>query len=285
MPHPHPPQQVAGDEEQQGGEGQESVADFLPSAQYVEQRIILHQSEGDDIGQNPQDAPAVDVYGVFAVLIEPEGEDIGEFQPFQKEEAQRRLDEEYPAEQGAAPAQHEEDRGNLEGRPVEPAGGHGVGEDDQGLEHPAEALQVALGAQNLQKEAAGTQHHPVELPSAHHAGKPLQPPGPDFRQGEGHQHDGVAQQHLLEGISLYMGKALEHEVHAQEHCEGSQEAPHKEHEERLFILHLAAQDDGQVAAVEPQRACLFAIFILFPVIHVISSSYLCLVQTKRKSRA
>lgn len=97
MPHPRPPQQVAGDEEQHGGEGQESVPDFLPPAQHIEQRVILHQSEGNDIGQNPQDAFAVDVHGVLAVLVEAEGEDIGEFKPFQEEKAQSGLDEEYAA--------------------------------------------------------------------------------------------------------------------------------------------------------------------------------------------
>ncbi len=271
MPHPRPPQQVAGDEEQHGGEGQESVPDFLPPAQHIEQRVILHQSEGNDIGQNPQDAFAVDVHGVLAVLVEAEGEDIGEFKPFQEEKAQSGLDEEYAAEQGAASGQHEEDCGDFEGRPGNPAGGHGVDEDRQGLEHPAEALQVALGAQDLQKEAAGAQHHPVELASAHHAGEGLQAPGPDLRQGEGHQDDGVAQQHLLEGIALHMGKALEHEVYAQEHSEGCQEAPHEEHEEGFFVLHLAAQYDGQVAAVEPQWACFFNIFLFVFVIHMISS--------------
>lgn len=81
VPHSAPPEQIAGNQEQNRGKGEESVPDFLPSAQHIEERVILHQCERDDESQNPQHAFPINVHRVLAMFVQAESEDIGEFQP------------------------------------------------------------------------------------------------------------------------------------------------------------------------------------------------------------
>ena len=184
MPHPASPEQITGNQEQPRCKGQESVPGFLPPAQHIQERIVLHQRERNEVGQDPQNSFPVNVHRILAVLIQPESKNIGEFQPVQKEEAQRRLYQENSAEQSAAPNQHERYRSDSQRRPADLAGSHGIDEDNDGLQDSGKALDIQLSAQNLQQQAAWAQHHPVKFPSADHAGKGLQAPGADFRQGE-----------------------------------------------------------------------------------------------------
>ena len=94
LPQPDAEEGVGGQQEQQREERRQPIQQALLPAEEVEQRVILHQGQGDDIGDEAQDAPAVDGKGVAPELAPAVDEDVHEFQALHGEEGEGRVDQE-----------------------------------------------------------------------------------------------------------------------------------------------------------------------------------------------
>src|SRR5699024_4324629 len=101
----------------------------------------------------------------------------------------------------------------------------------------------------------------------------VEAPGKAFRQGKGRQHRGEAQQHLREGEALYRVKPLEQEPDAQQRREGTEELARRQQQERGFVLHGGAEQDGKIFSVQPKG-----------IPHIFSSFHPPCTTTRRRAR-
>ena len=137
--------------------------------------------------------------GITPELSAAIGEDVHHLQALGGKKRERRVDKEQREEDNAAAQDHQAEREDLVPRPNDAALRDGVRKQERRLRQHAQAREVHLGEQNLRDDASGADEGAVKLAVAEHSGKGGKAAAKGLRQGEGHQHDRIAQEHLLVG--------------------------------------------------------------------------------------
>ena len=245
------PENVAGKQEQKARQRQDGVPALSP-AEKEQKRIILDAGIGDEEGDDQQKAFSIDVKGIFSVFPRAVRKDVHEFQPLQGEKTDGGIDQEQAGKQGRSACNHENYGESPGRRPADVARLKAVDEHDDGLQEPGGAGEFDFLAEDLKDQAAGTDHNPIKgaVPDDRREG--IKASGEGFRQREGHEHDAVAQKHLLIGIALYGVESLEHEINAEEHIEGGKELSQAGEKKRGFILHDTFHMDQKISSIEAE---------------------------------
>lgn len=249
MPDPDAPEGIAGNQEEEARQRKNGVPVFA-AAEKKQQGVILDACVGDEEGDDQQEAFSVDVKRIFSMFPCAVRKDVHKFQSLQGEKADGGIDQKQAGKQGSSSGDHE-NQGEGSGRcPADAARLQAVDEHDDGLEESGGAGEFDLLPEDLKDQAAGADHDPVKGSVPDDRRESIEASGEGFRQREGHEHDAVAQKHLLIGISLYGVEALKHEINAEEHIEGGKELSQAGEKKRGFVLHDTFDMDQKISSVE-----------------------------------
>ena len=249
MPDSDAPEDVTGNQEEKTRKGEESIPS-LSTAEEKQKRIVLDTGIGDEEGDDQQKAFSVDVKGIFSVFSRTVCKNVHELQTFQSKKTDGGIDQEQTGKQGRSSGDHE-NHGEAPGRrPEDAARLKSIDEHDDGLQEPGGAGEFDFLSEYLKDQAAGTDHDPVKGAVPDDGAEGIEASGEGFRQREGHEHDAVAQKHLLIGIALYGVESSEHEINAEEHIEGGKELSQAGEKKRGFILHDAFYMNQEIAPIE-----------------------------------
>ncbi len=183
----------------------------------------MHQRVGNDEGSEEEHLFPIDVDGIFAVLPGAVRKDVHELQAFQRKEAEGGVDHKDPGKERRSADQHEKERQDFRKIPVHAAAGDRVDKHEECLQHSADPCQLEFASKHLQHFIPGTDQHLIKASRPHHGREGVEASCDHLRNGEFHQKDSEAKEHLLVGVALDAVKTLEHEIHAQKDAEGHEE--------------------------------------------------------------
>ena len=251
MPHPHPPQQEAGDQKKETSCRKQAVPPFA-AIQKKKRGIILDAGIRNQKGSEQKDPFPVNIHRVFSIFPGSVRKDIHKFQPFQGKKTNRRIDKKNTGKECGPSCQHKKDGKYLGRAPDNPACRQSISKHHRRLDHSSDTGEFNPLSQNLENQAARPYHNPVKNTIPYDGGKGIETPGENFRQAELHQGNPETEQYFLIAVAFDRMEPPEHEVYSYKYIKGYEELSHTGQKKRGFILHGAFQLDHKIMPVKPE---------------------------------
>ena len=251
MPHPHPPQQEAGNQEKETSCRKQAVPPFA-AIQKKEEGIILDAGIRNQKGSEQKYPFSVNIHRIFTIFPGTVRKDIHKFQSFQGKKTNRRIDKKNTGKEGASSGQHKKDGKYLGRTPDNPACRQSIGKHHGCLDHSADAGEFNPLPQHLENQAAGPYHNPVKNTVTDDGSEGVEASGENFRQAEFHQGNSETEQYLIIAVAFDRMKTPEHEVYSYKYVKGYEELSYTGQKKRGFILHGAFKLDRKIMPVKPE---------------------------------
>ena len=143
------PEQKAGNEEQAGNERCQKIKQAVAPTCQIEERIILYQSQRDDIGEKLQNSLSIYSERIRAKFPSAVCENINKFQSLRRKKAQRGMDDKQTGKNCDPWENHENQQHDIVCRPSDPAGWNGIAKYTYGLNQTPQPRELDLWAQYL----------------------------------------------------------------------------------------------------------------------------------------
>ena len=181
MPYAQPPQEQAGDQEHRRQKRQQTVRYHVRTSGQIEHRIVLTQRKRNHERAEPQNSLAVDCQRICTELPTAVREDVHEFQPFRREEADGSVDDEQSRENDRSAENHQRECEDFVPCPDNAAPRKDDAEHDECLKKSSETGELDFRAEHLQNHVPRANHDPVEFPVAEHRREPVKSSCEAFR--------------------------------------------------------------------------------------------------------